>query len=135
MELLGLVCDVGLVGDPAAIRRHRLARSADHDHVGVLVGFRPDSTQYALVRRAPVSTMDAKTTADGRQLYVDRETAECGSKGPFFVAYSTKRADSRWGYYCANCGAFDNAMDAMGRLKCNACANIKKPDEWDAAHE
>ena len=79
--------------------------------------------------------MDAKTTADGRQLYVDRERAERGSKGPFFVAYSTERADSQWGYYCANCDTFDNAMDAMGRLKCNTCANIKKPDEWDAAHE
>jgi len=79
--------------------------------------------------------MDAKTTADGQRLYVDRETAERGSKGPFFVAYSTERADSQWGYYCANCDTFDNAMDAMGRLKCNTCANIKKPDEWDAAHE
>lgn len=79
--------------------------------------------------------MNAKTTVDGRTLYVDREAAERGSKGPFLVAYTGENAESRWGYYCGHCGAFDNAMDAMGRLKCNVCANIKKPDEWDAAHE
>ncbi|HET7323209.1 MAG TPA: DUF5816 domain-containing protein, partial [Halococcus sp.] len=53
----------------------------------------------------------------------------------FFVVYTTERAETQWGYFCGNCETFDNAMDAMGRIKCNQCANIKKPDEWDAAHE
>ena len=79
--------------------------------------------------------MDVETTAGGRTLYVNRVEAERGSKGPFFVAYADERADERWGYFCGNCGTFDNAMDAMGRIRCNVCANIKKPDEWDAAHE
>jgi len=26
-------------------------------------------------------------------------------------------------------------MDTMGRIQCTDCGNIKKPDEWDAAHE
>ncbi|WP_049997622.1 DUF5816 domain-containing protein [Halococcus sediminicola] len=78
--------------------------------------------------------MDART-ADGRTLYVDHEEAERGSKGPFFVVYADERAERRWGYFCGNCRTFDNAMDAMGRIKCNDCANIKKADEWDAAHE
>ncbi|WP_160133304.1 DUF5816 domain-containing protein [Halococcus salsus] len=79
--------------------------------------------------------MDATTTAGGRTLYVDRTEAERGSKGPFFAAYADEAGESRWGYFCSNCASFDNAMDAMGRIKCNGCANIKKPDEWDAAHE
>lgn len=79
--------------------------------------------------------MEAKTTAEGTTLYVSHEDAERGSKGPFFAAYTTEGADTQWGYFCGNCGTFDNAMDAMGRIKCNECANIRKPDEWDAAHE
>lgn len=79
--------------------------------------------------------MDAETTTTGRTLYVNREESEHGSKGPFFVAYADEYANERWGYFCSNCETFDNAMDAMGRIRCNLCANIKKPDEWDAAHE
>jgi hypothetical protein len=75
------------------------------------------------------------TTLDGRTHYVDCEQTVRGSKGPFFVVYTDERAEQRWGYLCGNCETVDNAMDAMGRLKCNHCANIKKPDEWDAAHE
>lgn len=79
--------------------------------------------------------MDAKTTHDGRTLYISHDKAERGSKGPFFAVYTTERAETRWGYFCGNCETFDNAMDAMGRIKCNVCANIRKPEEWDAAHE
>lgn len=79
--------------------------------------------------------MQAKTTADGTERYVSSEEAERGSKGPFFVVYMTENTETQWGYFCENCETFDNAMDAMGRIKCNVCANIKKPDEWDAAHE
>jgi len=42
---------------------------------------------------------------------------------------------SRWGYRCGNCGSFDTAMDTMGRIQCTECGNLRKPDEWDAAHE
>lgn len=79
--------------------------------------------------------MDAYEGPDGRTLYVDPERRERGSKGPFFVAFGDPAGDARWGYYCANCGTFDNAMDAMGRIRCNVCSNVRKPDEWDAAHE
>jgi hypothetical protein len=71
---------------------------------------------------------------DGRTLYVSRE-AESGEKGPFLVVYGAEAGKERWGYFCTNCEAFDNAMDTMGRVQCNVCANYKKPDEWDAAHE
>jgi hypothetical protein len=70
----------------------------------------------------------------GETLYVSHE-AEKGAKGPFLVAYADEAGENRWGYFCTNCETFDNAMDSMGRLQCNVCANYKKADEWDAAHE
>ncbi|SEN82171.1 hypothetical protein SAMN05216388_1005130 [Halorientalis persicus] len=79
--------------------------------------------------------MEARTTEDGEQLYVARDEAERGSKGPFFVVYADPDRENRWGYFCSNCESFDNAMDAMGRIQCNVCSNIRKADEWDAAHE
>jgi hypothetical protein len=77
---------------------------------------------------------DARTGPFGSTLYVSHET-EKGEKGPFLVAYDDEQGMNRWGYFCTNCQSFDNAMDTMGRLQCNHCANYKKPDEWDAAHE
>ncbi|XVH31820.1 DUF5816 domain-containing protein [Haloferacaceae archaeon DSL9] len=74
-------------------------------------------------------------TAEGSTVYVDRARWERGIEGPFYLVYTTPDADARWGYYCGNCDSFDNAMDTMGRLVCNSCGNIRKPDEWDAAHE
>jgi hypothetical protein len=79
--------------------------------------------------------MEARTTEDGEQLYVARKEAERGSKGPFFVVYEDPDRETRWGYFCGNCETFDNAMDSMGRIQCNVCSNIRKADEWDAAHE
>ncbi|WP_101294855.1 DUF5816 domain-containing protein [Halegenticoccus soli] len=76
-----------------------------------------------------------RTTADGASVYVDRTAGERGSKGPFFVVYAGEDGDRRYGYFCGNCETFDNAMDTMGRIECNECGNIRKPEEWDAAHE
>ena len=79
--------------------------------------------------------MDEREGPEGRPLYVDRKQRERGSKGPFFAAFSDPDGGVRWGYFCTNCETFDNAMDAMGRIRCNVCSNDRKPDEWDAAHE
>ena len=79
--------------------------------------------------------MEERTGPDGATLYVNRDEAERGSKGSFYVVYEDPDAASRWGYFCGNCETFDNAMDSMGRIQCNECANVRKPDEWDAAHE
>jgi hypothetical protein len=79
--------------------------------------------------------LDAIRTAEGETVYVDRTDGEKGSKGRFFAAYVTDAGERRWGYLCENCETTDNAMDAMGQIECNVCANVKKPDEWDAAHE
>jgi hypothetical protein len=79
--------------------------------------------------------LDAVETPAGETVYADRADAERGAKGPFYVVYATPDRESRWGFLCSNCESTDNAMDTMGRIECNACGNIRKPDEWDAAHE
>ncbi len=77
-----------------------------------------------------------KLRVDGEgTLYVDRADAERGSEGPFYAVYTTPAATDRWGYFCSSCAGVDNAMDTMGRIVCNQCPNVRKPDEWDAAHE
>lgn len=79
--------------------------------------------------------MEPVTTDDGETVYVARSEGDRGSKGPFFVAYRDADREQKYGWRCGNCGAFDTAMDTMGRIECNACGNVRKPTEWDAAHE
>jgi len=79
--------------------------------------------------------MQERTTTGGEVVHVARSEAERGSKAPFLVAYTDPDGEERWGYFCTFCESSDTAMDTMGRIKCNRCANVKKPDEWDAAHE
>jgi hypothetical protein len=79
--------------------------------------------------------LDARTTAAGADVFVDYTQGERGSKGPFYLVFTTATGEERWGYFCGNCETFDNAMDTMGRIECNNCGNVRKPDEWDAAHE
>jgi hypothetical protein len=81
------------------------------------------------------SELERVVTDDGRAVYVDRTDAERGSDGPFSTVYVGDDRDVRWGYFCENCGSLDNAMDTMGRIVCNGCGNLRKPDQWDAAHE
>ncbi|QLG26532.1 GNAT family acetyltransferase [Halorarum halophilum] len=69
------------------------------------------------------------------ELYVDRADGERGAEAPFYHVYADPDGETRWGYFCGNCETVNNAMDAMGRIECNECGNIRKPEEWDAAHE
>ena len=79
--------------------------------------------------------MDERTGPDEQPLYVDRTDGDIGTKGTFFVVYADSEAERRWGYFCENCETFNNAMDSMGRIRCNDCSNLRKAEEWDAAHE
>jgi ribosomal protein S18 acetylase RimI-like enzyme len=81
-----------------------------------------------------VSVPEAAETANGVEVFPDTEDADAGSKGPFFVVYSDPEHGERYGYYCGNCGTLDTAMDAMGRVQCNDCGNLRKPTRWDAAY-
>ncbi|GGL52988.1 DUF5816 domain-containing protein [Halocalculus aciditolerans] len=79
--------------------------------------------------------MEARELDDGTTVYVSDDEVERGQNGAFKATYKDPDADERWGWFCANCETFDNAMDSMGRIQCNVCGNLRKPDEWDAAHE
>ena len=79
--------------------------------------------------------LTAATATDGERVYIDRTLIERGDDGAFFVVFSDEGATERWGFFCDNCDSLDTAMDTMGRIQCNDCGNMRKPDEWDAAHE
>ncbi len=79
--------------------------------------------------------MEQLRTPDGATVFVASDESERGSKGPFHVLYKSPDRSKRFGYYCSNCETVNNAMDSMGRIVCNNCANMRRPDEWDAAHE
>ena len=79
--------------------------------------------------------MMTTATDDGETIYVSRSEGDRGSKAPFFVAYESAAGDRRYGWFCGHCESVDTAMDAMGRVQCNQCGNLRKPTEWDAAHE
>ena len=78
---------------------------------------------------------EAMQSEDDEVVYVDRTAVERGNEGSFYVVYLDQLGTERWGYFCGNCESLDTAMDTMGRIECNDCGNIRKPEEWDAAHE
>ena len=79
--------------------------------------------------------MQSVVIDDGRTVYVAETDGDIGSKGPFLIAYESRDRESRYGWFCTNCETVDTAMDSMGRIQCNHCGNLRKPTEWDAAHE
>lgn len=82
-----------------------------------------------------MGTLERREGPDGEVLFVAPDEAETGSEAPFYAAYLDTDREAKWGYFCAHCATFDNAMDAMGAIQCNRCGNFKRPDEWDSAHE
>jgi hypothetical protein len=79
--------------------------------------------------------METREAPDGATVHVAHDEDERGTDGPFHVVYADPGRERRWGYACGNCGSLATAMDAMGRIRCNGCPNMRKPTEWDAAHE
>ncbi len=77
----------------------------------------------------------AHETPEGETVYVDPADGDRGTEGAFLVAYRTTSRERRYGWYCAACEDLDVAMDTMGRVECNRCGNLRKPTQWDAAHE
>jgi hypothetical protein len=51
------------------------------------------------------------------------------------VAYSSRNAERKYGWFCTACSSLDNAMASMGRIECNVCGNFRTPTRWDVAHE
>lgn len=79
--------------------------------------------------------MKTVSADDDSTVFVAVDERLPGQTGSFFAAYRTRDKSERYGWYCEHCGSLDNAMDTMGRIKCNECGNLRKPDRWDAAHE
>lgn len=72
--------------------------------------------------------------ADGTTVFVNYGEAETGSLDAFHTVYDDADATDLHGYFCSNCEDLANAMDAMGRIECNNCGNVRKPTRWDAAY-
>jgi ribosomal protein S18 acetylase RimI-like enzyme len=71
---------------------------------------------------------------DDETVYVHHEATERGSLSAFHLVYTTRDADELYGYWCSKCDSLANAMDAMGRIRCDSCGNARKPTRWDAAY-
>lgn len=85
-------------------------------------------------------TQDGATTAttdDGERVSLARDEAESGAEAPFLVAYVDEAHSERFGFYCANCGSLDVAMDDADRLDCPDCANehaTRSADSYDDSY-
>jgi len=79
---------------------------------------------------------DVETVEDerGRTVYINHRESETGSIAHFSLVYSDEDLESHYGYHCSNCHELANAMDAMGRIECDNCGNVRKPTRWDAAY-
>jgi len=71
---------------------------------------------------------------DGDTVYVAHDTTENGSLAPFRVVYTEPDREEIYGYWCSRCEDLANAMDAMGRIRCDGCGNARKPTRWDSAY-
>jgi len=83
------------------------------------------------------------TTVDGDQCRVRRESAVSGTLAPFYPLVDTgdsrgDRGDGdegrRVGYLCGQCGTTDVHADELGRLECDGCENVHRPDDWDPSY-
>ena len=78
--------------------------------------------------------LERRVGPDDRPLYVAYDERERGSDSPFYTAYADADREERYGFFCSNCGGFDTAIDAMGRVECNECGNRRKATRWDASY-
>lgn len=95
----------------------------------------PEAVESLSAAGAILTRMEPTDGPDGQTLYIDRSTGERGSEAPFYPVYVGQDGARRYGFACGNCGSLETAMDTMGRVRCGDCANSRKPDRWDAAHE
>jgi hypothetical protein len=79
--------------------------------------------------------MEPQIVRDDQTVYVDHGDSRTGSEGSFLVVYVDEDGNDPYGYFCSACESLDNAMDPMGRIVCNQCGNVRKPEKWDATHE
>lgn len=95
-------------------------------------------TENRYVKAAPGADLEQgleiHQLPDGREVYVDQDDPEQGSKASFFPVFLDRARTDRYGLMCDNCGSFRTAVDTMGRIECSKCSNTRKPTRWDAAY-
>ncbi|PSP76043.1 GNAT family N-acetyltransferase [Halobacteriales archaeon QS_3_64_16] len=97
----------------------------------------PDATDLTDADLPETETREGGTVArtdDGSdtEVYLDREETESGTEAPFVVAYADAEFTDRYGYYCANCGSLDTALDESERIECTECGNSHAPRSEEA---
>jgi ribosomal protein S18 acetylase RimI-like enzyme len=85
---------------------------------------------YAEIEQEGIETLSLAEET----VYIDHDNTEQGSIAPFRVIYTEEDGEDIYGYWCTNCKALANAMDAMGRIQCDSCGNARKPTRWDSAY-
>lgn len=81
----------------------------------------------------PSDVPDEVETPEGT-LPVSQEEVLSGSNGPFLVVCEDDDCGDAAGYHCTNCGTFTQAVDSMGRIDCEVCSNVHRPDDWDGSY-
>ena len=83
-----------------------------------------DHSDTDLPNTETTNSITTATNDDGQQAYINLTEEDSGTEGSFFVAYTDEEHTNQFGYYCANCGSLDTAMDNMGRIECSNCSNV-----------
>lgn len=79
----------------------------------------------------PTVDVPGTVMVGGDELAVSDETVP-GNEAPFYIV--NEQSGERWGFFCGNCGSTDPTVDELDRVKCEQCANVHRPDEWDGAY-
>jgi ribosomal protein S18 acetylase RimI-like enzyme len=77
---------------------------------------------------------DDEITVDGQRRYVDHEETIPGDEEPFLVVFEDEDRENQYGFYCTNCGTFTDSIDSLGKIVCDTCGNVHRPDEWDRSY-
>lgn len=84
--------------------------------------------------RSPDEPLELRINDSGEEFYVDLAETDRGSISPFCPVYRDPGREHRYGWFCTACESLETAMDPMGRIKCVACENARRPTRWDAAY-
>lgn len=92
------------------------------------------TTGTELEANEPSVEVPETVSVDDRVLTVDTAAEVPGTLAPFFELVDDETTDSRWGFFCTECGSTDVAADGLDRLECAACGNTHLAEQWDGAY-
>lgn len=77
---------------------------------------------------------DHEVIVDGERRYIDPDESIPGDEAPFRNVYQEEQREERHGFYCTNCGSFADVVDGLGKIVCDTCGNVHRPDDWDSGY-